>query len=105
MSNHIYVQATRFLDHPSGKESLGYRAGDDVGSTFEDTWDDLPDSDRETLRRIAQTDDNFIVELLEHVRANTVGMHVNGTYYDYDEIADVIAPAEESGDQHDVTRG
>jgi hypothetical protein len=88
MSNKITLQATKFTDLPSNEETFGYRVFDDYESDYLNTLDEPITDDFDLLKlAVVSSPDFFPKAYLEDCR---IGIEINGNYYKYDQIKDII---------------
>lgn len=90
MSNRAAIVTTKFINVKEGNNSVGFRVYDDYMQTYDNTWEDIPDNDMDVLKRVMGSDDNKIVDLFDSMRENKKGIEIDGTWYDWEEIKDII---------------
>lgn len=88
MANCLTLQATRFINHPQGTETLGYRLYDGYSQTYDNTLESLPhDDDMAFLSQVLKSnpsDQTF--DMLLSAQNTESGMEINGNWYDWDDI-------------------
>lgn len=90
MSQPISFQKTKFINLPDGEQSLGFRAYDEYGKTYCNYLTTLPDDDLEFLQVVKENTDDTIIEMFRVMKENEEGCEINGTYYDWDEVKEII---------------
>ena len=95
MSNQIYLVKTTFTDH-SGSCN-GFRMYDNYDKTYNNMADMLdivlPDGNLEFLGCILEnfmSDDMAIQTMIDFIKEEAKGIEINGTYYDYEEIKELL---------------
>jgi hypothetical protein len=94
MGNRVTIEPTQFTNVRTGSESLGFRAYDDEDQIYCNGMDAIPDDDLEFLKLIA-TDfcDDAMGEMLDFVVDNEKGLYIGDTWYDFDDIKEILAEA------------
>jgi len=91
MSNTATLKRTIFVDVIGEKKTFGFRIYDDYGHEYNDTIyndkNDFPEDDLKFLEDVIANSDDQIREILENVYDNSLGMMIDGTWYDWDEIS------------------
>lgn len=90
----VCIQTTEFKNVPQGTTTKGFRIYDDYGSFYDNTWDNIPESDTDILDKIIEdhggksAGDDPIRGLIDWIREEECGVEINGQWYDWDEIKD-----------------
>lgn len=87
MSNRAQVIRTRFIDHTG--ETEGVRAFDDFEQTYFH-FDSVPEDDMELLALMLNQNDDRLNGIFEHLYSIEKGVEIDGTWYDYSEIKNVL---------------
>lgn len=90
MSNRIVFQPTKFEDVRNGGVSFGFRAHDDYGQAYDNTWDVIPDDDLEFIAKVAQSDDETVSAMFDSVKEHETGVFVGSVYYPLDKFAHLL---------------
>ena len=90
MGNQVNFEPTKFENVRSGDTSMGFRAYDDYGQTYGNTFESIPDDDLEFLQMVKDSDDENVSGILDYLEENEEGCMIGGTWYDWEEIKDVI---------------
>ena len=90
MSNRMYIEPTEFINTRSGEKTYGVRVYDDYAAAYDNTWDSIPASDIEVLKMVLKMDGKEIQEMFENVQENEKGISIGGTWYDWEDIKDII---------------
>jgi hypothetical protein len=110
MSNRVALQATEFVNLPGRGRSVGFRAWDDEGQTYDDTFESIQSDPLDFLRQVLETGDPVFREMMEFVRGNRVGMFINGDWHRWEQLERVVtdfydvAAAREGRDTAAVTK-
>jgi hypothetical protein len=97
MSNRVTIVATKFInldeeEDPNGV-TYGFRAFDDLEMTYCNAMSesDARQSDLELLRDItARYIDRPLEAMFDFITANRRGIEINGTYYEWKEVEDIL---------------
>ena len=96
MSNHAVLQATKFVAHPQGTETLGYRLYDDYAQSYDNNMESLPDDDLEFLKLVLGLDHSDVVtEIFAFIEEEHTGLDINGNWYDWDDIKHLFSPGQQ----------
>lgn len=91
MSNRPRFAHTRFADADGTNVRYGYIASDDEMMTYGDMWEEYEElEDLEFLRRVVDMGDHQVDELTAYMCNDKKGAFINGGWYDYDEISDIL---------------
>ena len=90
MSNKVTFEPTKFENVRTGHTTLGYRAYDDEGQAYDNTFDSIPDSDMEFLGLVNLTDNKEVRTMIDFIIEHEKGCEIGGTWYDWEDIKDVI---------------
>ena len=90
MSNRIELVPTLFTNVRSGETSYGYRLYDDADNVYNNMWDSIPDDDLDCLRKMVEEAGDREYPFLSYLREYTCGMSIGGTWYEWEEIEDII---------------
>ena len=97
MSNRVVIQPTKFVNIlEGGSESAngytyGVRVYDDYGNSYCNTWDSIPETDLEVLKKVCvEMDDDQTSAMITHVIEEEKGLYIGDNWYDWDEIKEVI---------------
>jgi hypothetical protein len=90
MSNRVHIEPTRFENVRSGVVTYGFRAYDQYAQTYNNTWDSIPDDDLECLKLAVADADDTLSSMLDYCREEEVGLFVGDTWFDWDEIKDIL---------------
>jgi len=94
MSNCATITGTMFTDIHNGNVSYGFRISDDYGTAFGYTPEDSVRKDMQLLEQVLLfMDDSVIAGIIDCVIEDEFGMTINGNFYEYAEIKDVIDAA------------
>lgn len=88
MSNQIYIVKTEFIDIADNESSYGFRIFDDYERLYSNNYgiEIKSMSDMELLKLVNEEFQSNDSEMLNHVRENGLGMNIDGTYYEWEEI-------------------
>jgi hypothetical protein len=86
MSNRIYFEPTKFTNVRHGGVSFGYRAYDDYGQSYDNTWEVIPDDDIEFLKKIIDCNDELVGAMLDFAQENQQGVYVSGNFIEWAEL-------------------
>jgi len=88
--NRVTIQTCEFQNVSKGvkvgKPSLGFRMYDDEGQSYDNTWDEIPKNDLDVLQKIINQHIDFSDEMLSCVEDAEIGITINGTYYEWEQI-------------------
>jgi len=87
MSNRAQIVRTKFIDYTG--ETEGVRAFDDYEQTYFH-FNSIPESDMELLVLMLDQNDDRLNGILEHLYSIEKGIEIDGTWYDYSEIEEVL---------------
>lgn len=96
MSNKVKLQATKFINvrgKDEGSYTFGFRLFDDYESVFMDEGEVsgvTSEDDFEFLKYVVDNANGKIEDMLDSVVENEKGMEINGMWYDWDEIKDIV---------------
>src|SRR5438045_3423982 len=90
MSNRVCIEPTKFVDVRSGSESYGFRACDNYGQTYCNSFESIPDNDLEFLALVVENTDDILQDMLNMLIEDERGLDIGDKWYDYDDIKDVI---------------
>lgn len=94
MSNRVTIQPTKFVNIRDGVESestLGVRVYDDYGNSYSNTWDEIPKTDMEILKKVCvEMEDDQTSAMISHVIEEERGLYIGDNWYEWDEIKEVI---------------
>jgi hypothetical protein len=91
--NCVYIEPTQFVDLRTGEKHYGWRAWDDHGQVYDNTWgkQDIPKSDLEFLKKVFESNqDEALWEMLEFCEQNDVGIFVGDSYHDWCSVAPLL---------------
>jgi hypothetical protein len=86
MSDTLTLEPTEFTNLRTGHKTLGWRAYDDYGNTYNNTLESIPDSDLELLDLALDADNEVFSAMLDSLVANEGGMTISGEFYDWEQI-------------------
>jgi hypothetical protein len=84
--NMITLQATKFVNMPSGEETFGYRMYDNHGQAYNNTLEKIPEDDLELLEIVMQSDEIQISDMLDFLLEYAKGLYINGEWYNWCDI-------------------
>jgi hypothetical protein len=93
MSNRVTITTTEFKnvrESPKSK-TYGFRMYDDEGQIYDNAWDSIPKTDMEVLKKVNEECASDVLDMLDFVRDNETGIYVDGNWYEWDEIKDILA--------------
>jgi len=73
-------------DDESDSVTYGVRLQDDYATTYDNTWEDIPDDDLELLARVLKTTDEVGDDMLSSLAEQEQGCYVDNVWYTWDEI-------------------
>jgi hypothetical protein len=94
--NRVHIEPTiftnpRFKPGTEGQQTFGWRAWDDLGQCYDNTWHDgIPDDDMEFLKKVLQSDDVLLWAMIEYCDEEKKGVHIGDHYYTWDTIEGII---------------
>ena len=86
MSNRVYLLATKFVD--STGESFGFRVSDEYDKAYWNMGESLIENDLALLQ--TATDASEFEQFREFLVSNEMGLTINDTWYDWDEVKDIL---------------
>ena len=98
MSNEVTIQATQFVNMRGAEKTgstFGFRIYDDYDSVYsnlmmEGEFLDISSEDLAFLKYVVDNASDKIEYMLDSVVENEKGMEINGTWYDWNEIKDIL---------------
>jgi len=102
MSNQVCIERTEFRSWPKGnlETTYGYRVYDNYDKSYNNMFaapdagdsNQVPSEDLDLLKAVAKDsiNDEAIGALLSHVAENQIGITIDGVFYDWDEIKDIV---------------
>ena len=84
ISNYIAIETTEFKSTYSDDVSIGVRVFDDYDTDYDNTWEFIPEDDIEILQKCVEK--KVGEDILSHVFENHLGLYINDTYYEWEEI-------------------
>lgn len=84
--NRPCLQATKFVNHPQGTVTHGWRFYDYYGQCYDNTLDSLPDDDLELLSIVTETKDETAVAMLNYLQENESGLYIGDEWYNWCDI-------------------
>jgi len=73
------------------EKTFGYTFEDEYASCFNDFFEAPIEDDLELLKEIVENYmDEVETDLINNLIENELGIEINGTWYDYEEIAEII---------------
>jgi hypothetical protein len=92
MSNRVSIVTTQFTNirEESEPATYGFRMYDDNDQLYNNTWDSIPKTDMEILKRVLEDDSYEVSDMLDFVRDNKTGIYIDGNWYEWNKIKDVI---------------
>ena len=84
MNNHINLVSTIFEDVTTNNISYGYRFFDDYNAEYCDQLSQPITDELDLLAAVFNYSNDS--SILEYIEENEVGIMINGTWYDFDEI-------------------
>lgn len=90
MSNRINFIPTQFINMRTGSVSFGFRAYDDYGQTYDNTWELIPDDDMEFLKLVVDSNDETVGSMFEFAAENQQGVYVGEAFYEWDEYKHLL---------------
>lgn len=91
--NRVYIEPTKFTNLRCGGESYGWRAFDDYGQAYDNTWNrtDIPDDDVAFLKRVlATSEDETLWAMLNFCSDFRQGIHVGDDFIDWPELSPLL---------------
>lgn len=90
--NKVNIEPTKFINTRTGSETYGYRAYDDEGQTYCNTFVDPPaDDDLDFLEQVMENSPDEILQgMLDFVLESESGLYIGGEFYPHEEIKDII---------------
>jgi hypothetical protein len=86
MSNRAMIVPTKFEDVRTGTVTYGVRVQDDYATTYNNTWEDIPDDDLEVLARLIKTTDEVGDDILASILEQEQGCYVDNVWHEWNEI-------------------
>ena len=87
MSNRLYIEPTVFTNERTGIVTRGVRVYDDYFSSYDNTWNEIPDDDMEVLAKVIEDyPGGEIGDGLDFVQSNEKGIGIGDAWYSWDEI-------------------
>lgn len=104
MSNPVHITPTIFLDANKNRvkpKSFGFRIWDNYDKAYDNTWEDIPESDMDVLARIVESHyhesgKRYIRTLrlstlmIDYVHSTKTGLFIGEKWYDWEEIKHVF---------------
>lgn len=91
MSNRVTIEPTTFINERSGVITHGFRAHDDYGSTYNNTFDKIVADDLAFLADVMKCKyDNVLDTMIDYLVENQRGIEVGGTWYDWEQIESIV---------------
>jgi len=95
MSNAVCLEACEFVNPVTGNATKGYRIYDDYGQSYNNTLETVSHDDLEMLQQVLAEDiDEVTAGMLDYIRENLSGMNINDEYYEWEQIEDILNPAD-----------
>jgi len=90
MSNRLTIEPTEFTNIRSGEKTYGVRVYDDYDQCYDNTWDEIPVSDMDILRKVLRISDYKIGCMLDFVKENNNGIYIGGEWYVWNDVKDIL---------------
>jgi len=92
MSNRAVIQPTKFVSVNDGVDgtTYGVRVWDDNYQTYDNTWDEIPEDDMDILRKVNESGDVAICEILNDIENNHKGVYIGSNWYTWKQIKGTI---------------
>jgi hypothetical protein len=90
MANRVYIEPTEFKNVCTGKVSYGVRVYDDEGHSYDDTWEAIPEDDLDVIRKVVDSHDPVISDMVNFVEENQTGFYVSTRWYGRNKIEDIL---------------
>lgn len=94
MANRVHIIPTQFKDVRTGKTTMGWRAFDDDEMTYDNSWDNIPDSDLEFLGQVLAAHDLDLSAMLDWVLEHRHGIYIGDNWHTWKEITPVLIAAD-----------
>ena len=90
--NQVHIEPTKFVNVRDGTSGLGFRAWDDEGQAYCNTWEDIPEDDQQFLSRVfCESIDETVGQLADFCRTNKKGVYVGNKYIPW-EVVEKLLP-------------
>lgn len=89
MSSSITLTGCEFKD-VGGEASFGFRIADDYEKTYDNFGEALIKDDLELLKYAVECADEKSEAMFEFMNENEKGIEINGSWYDYEQVKDII---------------
>lgn len=90
MSNLVCVDSITFVNNKTKEKTFGACIYDGYGKGYVNDLESVVDNDLELLKILVDSDDEVIQGIIGHVRESEKGMMLCDTWYDWDEIKNVL---------------
>jgi hypothetical protein len=100
MTNKVTIKPTTFDSTEPGKYgrdlTYGFSIYNDYASIYSNLWESIPLNHMEILRLVVEeSQENIEIEtMLDSVRENESGLQIYDTYYDWNQIKDILSEEE-----------
>jgi len=86
MSNRVYIEPTEFKDVRTGEVSYGVRVYDDYAMAYDNSWDRIPYSDLEVLKRVLEDASEQAGGMIDWAVESEKGLYVSCTWFSAEDI-------------------
>ena len=84
--NKVTIQPTKFENVRTGEVTYGVRIYDEYGSTYQNTWEAIPDDDLEVLRLAIDNQDDTAEVMFDFLQENEHGCDIGNEWYEWAQI-------------------
>lgn len=93
MSNLVCVDSITFVNNKTKEKNYGACIYDGYGKGYLNDLESIVDNDLELLKILVDSDDEVIQGIISHVRESEKGMMICETWYDWEEIENILNKA------------
>lgn len=87
MSNQINIMPSEFKNVRTGEVTYGVRVYDDYDSSYDNTWESIPDDDLEVLRLVLESEHDAIVTIMDFLNEHRCDLYIGGELYTSEDYA------------------
>jgi len=70
--------------------TFGFRMYDDENQVYDNTWEEIPKTDLEILKKVATGCSNEVSDMLDFVMENKTGIYIDDAWYEWHEIKNIL---------------